>query len=70
MQKTIVEGIGCGLLVDPQNSQEIAGAIQWLLEHPNEAEEMGRRGREAVMYKYNWESQIPILLGLYEQLLS
>lgn len=68
--RDIVEGVSCGLLVDPQDPWEIAEAIKWLLDHPDEAAAMGRRGREAVVRKYNWESQVPTLLRLYEQLLS
>lgn len=68
--RDIVENVNCGLLVDPQDPGEIAEALKWLLDHPDEAAEMGRRGREAVVRKYNWESQVPILLRLYERLLS
>jgi len=68
--RDIVEGVSCGLLVDPQDPWEIAKAVKWLLDHPDEAAAMGRRGREAVVRKYNWESQVPTLLRLYEQLLS
>jgi glycosyltransferase involved in cell wall biosynthesis len=68
--RDIVERIGCGLLVDPRDLREIAEAVKWLLDHPDEAAEMGRRGREAVVHEYNWDSQVPILLGLYERLLN
>lgn len=68
--RDIVESVSCGLLVDPQNPWEIAEAVKWFLDHPNEAAAMGRRGREAVVRKYNWESQVPTLLRLYEQLLN
>lgn len=68
--KDIVESIGCGLLVDPQDPWEIAEAVKYLFDHPDEAALMGRRGREAVLSKFNWETQIQTLLSLYEQLLS
>jgi glycosyltransferase involved in cell wall biosynthesis len=68
--RDIVDSVGCGLLVDPQDPWAIAEAVKWLLDHPDEAELMGRRGREAVIHEYNWESQIPILVRLYERLLS
>jgi len=66
--REIVEKTGCGLLADPQDPREIAEAIRWLLDHSDEAAALGRRGREAIVHEYNWESQVPILIGLYERL--
>jgi glycosyltransferase involved in cell wall biosynthesis len=66
--REIVGGAGCGLLVDPENPQAIAQAIRWLLEHPQEAEEMGQRGAEAVRATYNWDKEEEKLLDLYRRL--
>lgn len=66
--REIVEGAGCGLLVDPLNPGAIAQGIEYLLTHPQEAEAMGHRGREAVETRYNWESEEKNLLQLYEHL--
>lgn len=66
----IIEGIGCGLLVDPSSPRAIAGAIEFLMTHPEEAETMGRRGREAVEKQYNWESEQHALLHLYAELVG
>ena len=68
--RSIIEGAGCGLLVDPLDPQAIADAMQWVLDHPVQAEAMGRRGREAVEQKYNWECEFEKLKALYERLLS
>jgi glycosyltransferase involved in cell wall biosynthesis len=57
MWRDIVTTADCGLLVDPLNSTEIARAITWLLEHPQEAEAMGKRGREAVLERFNWQPE-------------
>lgn len=35
-----------GVLVPPEDPQALAEAIQWMVEHPAERAEMGRRGRE------------------------
>jgi glycosyltransferase involved in cell wall biosynthesis len=67
--REIVESVGCGILVNPLDPEAIASAIQWLLEHPEEAEIMGRRGQEAVRKKYNWDTEAENLLAFYEDLL-
>lgn len=65
--RELIEGLGCGLVVNPQNPKEIAGAISTLLEDPARARAMGRRGREAVAAKYNWNIEARHFLDLYEQ---
>jgi glycosyltransferase involved in cell wall biosynthesis len=42
----ILEGARAGIVVAPESPGELAAAIRWLAEHPAEAAEMGRRGRE------------------------
>ncbi|TVR19733.1 MAG: glycosyltransferase [Anaerolineaceae bacterium] len=64
----VVDSAGCGLLVDPEDPRAIADAIAWLLEHPDEAEAMGERGRTAVVVRYNWESESQKLLDIYADL--
>ena len=66
--REIIEEIGCGLLVNPLKPQEIAQAIQYLLENPEVAETMGKRGQEAVRNQYNWERESQNLLNLYQQM--
>lgn len=66
--RKIVGAAGCGLLVEPENPEAIAQAIQWLLEHPQEAKEMGQRGAEAVRTTYNWDREEEKLLDLYRRL--
>ncbi len=59
-----------GLLVNPLDPADIANAIRELIEHPDEAEEMGKRGLKAVQAKYNWDVEAKKLLALYEALLA
>jgi glycosyltransferase involved in cell wall biosynthesis len=68
--RQIVEDTGCGLLVNPLDPEGIAKAISRLLENPAEAEEMGRRGREASMRRFNWATEKSKLLQLYDRLAS
>lgn len=66
--RQIVEDAQCGLLVDPLKPKEIAKAIDWLIDHPLEAEQMGENGRNAVLKKYNWAHEEAKLLSLYQRL--
>jgi glycosyltransferase involved in cell wall biosynthesis len=68
--RKVVEESGCGLLVDPLDPAAMARAIEWLLDHPAESEEMGRRGVEAVQSRFNWQNESRSLLALYERVLE
>lgn len=67
--RDLVIGNKCGLCVDPKDPMAIASAISWLLEHPVESQEMGRRGQQAVIERYSWASQARKLVAFYETLL-
>jgi glycosyltransferase involved in cell wall biosynthesis len=66
--REIIEGAECGICADPLDSEEIAGAITWIIEHPAKAEQVGKNGRRAVEEKYNWEMEEKKLLGFYSRL--
>jgi glycosyltransferase involved in cell wall biosynthesis len=68
--REIVTKAGCGLLVNPMDPQEIANAMEYLLTHSEEAEEMGRRGFQAIVESYNWANEEKELLGFYNKLLN
>jgi glycosyltransferase involved in cell wall biosynthesis len=68
--RDIVEGTGCGRVVDPLDPAAIASAVQWLVDHPAEAQAMGERGREAVRARFNWEASERTLLDFYARLLG
>lgn len=63
--REIVEGNRCGFCVPSRDVAAVAQAIDWLLAHPAEADEMGRRGREAAMNLFSWESEERVLLRFY-----
>jgi glycosyltransferase involved in cell wall biosynthesis len=68
--KEIVEGDNCGLTVNPLDSREIAGAVEYLIDHPDEAKKMGENGKKAATEKYNWATESKKLLAIYEDLLE
>lgn len=65
MWREIVVGNACGICVDPLDPQAIARAIDYLVTHPKEAEQMGSNGRRAVAEKYNWNVEESKLLWFY-----
>ena len=68
--REIIEGNRCGLCVDPLNPKAIAEAIDYLIQNPAEAEQMGRNGQKAVKEKYNWGIEEKKLLLIYGKICS
>lgn len=66
--RRFVEEPDCGLLVDPLDPKASAEAYQWVLDHPAEAEAMGKRGQDAALERYNWEPEGRKLVDLYRRL--
>ena len=66
----VVAQSDCGLLVEPGKPEALSNGLVTLLSDPKLARRMGEAGREAVLEKYNWESEKTKLLALYERLLS
>lgn len=57
-----------GIFVNPDNTEEIRDAIQWLLDNPKEAEKMGLLGRKLIKERFNWERDLHNLINLYENI--
>jgi len=68
--KQIIECNQCGLCVDPLDPKAIAEAVDYLVNHPAEAEQMGRNGQKAVQEKYNWVIEERKLLEFYKSLIG
>lgn len=67
--REIMEGNDCGLCVDPMKPEAIAEAIDFLMNHPERAKQMGENGRKAVQERFNWLVEERKLLSLYDSLL-
>jgi glycosyltransferase involved in cell wall biosynthesis len=63
--REIVEGAGCGLVVDTRDPAEIAGAIDRILADRAAAQAMGERGRQAVVEHFNWSTAARALIDVY-----
>jgi len=61
-------GESSGIFVDPKKPAEIARAVEYVLTHPGEAEQMGRRGQLAVLERFNWHSESEKLVRLYREI--
>ena len=64
----IIEETRSGLAVDPLSSEAVEAAIVQLLEDENLRIEMGARGREAVLSKYNWDVEGEKLVDFFREL--
>lgn len=66
--KEIIDKYKCGIYVSPERPREITDAIKHLLDHPEEAKQMGNNGRRAVLEEYNWNTQKAVLIRMYKDL--
>lgn len=65
----VIEGKN-GLLLSPQNAEELAAACLNLLQNPSQAQEMGKAGRKIVEERFNIPVQVKMLETLYKELLN
>lgn len=66
--QTIFGKLNCVRFVDPLSPQDIAKAINDLISDTQSSQEMGKRGRSAILNGLNWESQTRVLLDLYQEI--
>jgi glycosyltransferase involved in cell wall biosynthesis len=66
----VVEQIGCGLLVNPLDPQQLAEAVRFLLENPELANGMGLRGRAYALAHCSWSGESEKLIASYDRLIS
>jgi len=68
--KEIIEKYKCGLIVEPDNEDAIAEAINYIIDNPKEAQRMGDNGQMAAKEQFNWATQEAILFEMYSSVLS
>lgn len=65
--KAIVEGYHLGKICNPEDSEDIAAAINWVLADKKRYEKMKRNALKAAK-KFNWENESKKLLEVYRRL--
>lgn len=68
--KELLEGKECCIFVDPSNKEEVRQAMNYFLEHPEEAKRMGENGRKAIEEEFNWDKEEERLFSLYQGLVN
>lgn len=68
--KTIINENDCGICVDPLKPKAIAETIDYFIQNPSIARQMGENGRKSVESKYNWDIEKTKLFNLYNKLLA
>ncbi|MFH0886544.1 MAG: glycosyltransferase family 4 protein [bacterium] len=66
----VMEAGKSGFIVPKENHTALADAIMKLLADPKLVESMGRRGRELVEQKYNWNVIASQIEGVYRELIA
>ena len=69
-KEIVMEQEECGICVNPYDINAISDGIKYIINNPESAIQMGKRGRLAMINKYNWQSQEKILFELYSNVIT
>lgn len=68
--KSLLDGGSLALCVDPTDPAQIAAAMKYVLEHPDQADDLARRADHMVRDRYNWETEQHRLTATYDHVLQ
>ncbi|MCC3382058.1 glycosyltransferase family 4 protein [Paenibacillus farraposensis] len=68
-RETVVPG-ETGLLIEPGDPAKLEAAIRWMLEHPQERQQMGEKGMERVKKHFVIENTVKDIVHYYKGLLA
>jgi glycosyltransferase involved in cell wall biosynthesis len=68
--KRVIDEYKFGIYVNPENIDEIAQKINYLLENPEIAQQMGNSGMKLIQEKFNWSFEEKKLTILYKELIN
>lgn len=63
----IVEDGTSGLIVDPNDPEQLREKLLWLKAHPEEARRMGVAGRRRVLERFTWDQVVERCLEIYRR---
>ena len=66
----VVENGITGFVVEPKNITELADVLNKLILNPELRIAMGKKGRERVIKKYNWDDSIKQMISVYNTLIN
>ena len=67
VRRVVDNGIN-GLLVEPQNIEDLGAKINYLIENPNICKKMGINGREKILCQYSWPKIAKDLEKIYSSI--
>lgn len=70
LYRSIVEKYHCGVCANPNDVDSVEAAVRYLVEHKEEAYEMGQNGRRAVLEEFNWCKQFKTYKDVIVKLLN
>jgi glycosyltransferase involved in cell wall biosynthesis len=70
LYRNIVKNAQCGFVADPKSPKEIAEAVATLIDIPDRARQMGKRGQLTVQESYNWEQAGWTLVEFYDRIIA
>ncbi len=56
---------GCGWIVEPENPEQLAETIQYVLNNSQEADIIGQKARQKCIEKYSWDVMDKILMRVF-----
>jgi glycosyltransferase involved in cell wall biosynthesis len=65
-----VEDGKTGLLAKPKDVDSLVKALDFLLSHPTEAQEIGKRAGDLVLKHYTWEKNAEKTIEVYQEVLN
>lgn len=60
----------CGININVADALSVANSIQFLVENPDVATELGNNGRRSVEDEFSWQAVAPRLLSFYQEILT
>jgi len=64
----IIDRYKCGIYVKPGDLNDLTNAMRMILDDRVEAFKMGQNGRQAIIEKYNWDSEEKKYIELFHKL--